>query len=224
MKNILKTSDFFDLSKSISGTCLSEYEYPWQIINDINKIIIKISKTLNPNVYEQKNDYVYIAKSARICPNIYIDGPCIIGENTQIRPGSFIRGNVIVGDNCVIGNSTELKNSLLFNSVQVPHYNYVGDSVIGYKAHLGAGAITSNVKQDKSPISIKLEENNSIATGLRKLGAIIGDFAEIGCNSVLNPGTLIGKHSRIYPLCSVRGFVKPYCIFKKYGDIIHIKD
>ena len=215
----LRTAELFDLSHTPARPWLEHTEYPWEILSEISTIIRTLGESLDPAGYDHPKEGIWIAKSAQIAPMAQIIAPAIIGENTEVRQGAFIRGNVLVGDGCTVGNSTELKNCILFDGVQVPHYNYVGDSVLGYKSHLGAGAITSNVKSDKTPVVIKPAVGYEgdfapIPTGLRKLGAMLGDHVEVGCNSVLNPGTVIGAHSRIYPLSSVRGAVPAHAIFK----------
>ena len=222
MKNLMKTTENYDLSHTLAKDLLIKYEYPWEALPFIKDFIIEISKTLNKDIYEEVEEQVFIAKSAKIYPNTYIAAPAIIGENTEVRPGAFIRGSALVGNNCVVGNSTELKNVILFDNVQVPHYNYVGDSILGYKSHMGAGALTSNVKQDKSLVTVNCE-GERIETKLKKFGACLGDEVEIGCNSVLNPGTVVGKNSRVYPLSMVRGFIKQNSIYKKAGEIAEIK-
>lgn len=204
--------------KSLAFPFLVKYEYPWQALSDIGNIIDELIKGLDSDKYTCKGEDIWVANDVKIAPTATINGPCIISEGTEIRPGAFIRGNVIVGKNAVIGNSTELKNCILFDSVQVPHFNYVGDSILGYKSHMGAGAITSNVKSDKSLVSVKIGEEK-IETNRKKFGALLGDFVEIGCNSVLNPGTIVGENSSIYPLSSVRGFVPQNSIYKS-GNII----
>ena len=188
----------------------------------IGDFIKELGKTLPKDVYEEVEENVWIAKSAKIYPNNYIAGPCIIGENTEVRPGAFIRGNAIVGKGSVVGNSTELKNVIIFNSVQVPHYNYVGDSILGYKSHMGAGSITSNVKSDKTLVVVKdcYDTKEELATGRKKFGAMLGDHVEVGCNSVLNPGTVIGRNSNIYPLSRVRGVVPANSIFKDKDNVV----
>ncbi len=222
MNNSLFTKDFFNFSHSLAGEMLQKYTHPWEALKDISSIIMELSETLDPNIYEKRGENIWVAKSATIYPNIYIAGPCIIGEHTEVRPGAFIRGNALVGNNCVVGNSTELKNVILFDNVQVPHFNYVGDSIFGYKSHTGAGAITSNVKQDKSLVTVNTAEGKT-ETHLKKFGAILGDHVEIGCNTVMNPGTVIGKNSRVYPLTMVRGFVPANHICKNSGEIKEIK-
>ncbi|MFA9464001.1 MAG: UDP-N-acetylglucosamine pyrophosphorylase [Velocimicrobium sp.] len=217
---LLKIKNLFkDLSQTLAKELLEKVDYPWEALSQIGSFIMQIGEELPMEEYEKRGDDVWIAKSAKIYPNTYIQGPTIIGKETEVRPGAFIRGNVIVGDGAVIGNSTELKNVILFNKVQVPHYNYVGDSILGYRAHMGAGAITSNVKSDKTLVLVKSGEKK-LETGLKKMGAILGDNVEVGCGSVLNPGTIIGANSIIYPLSSVRGFVLPGSIYKKQSEIV----
>lgn len=210
---MLRTSALYDLTHTAARPLLEKAEYPWQVLPDIGEFILALGKSLPSGDYEQREEGVWIHRSAKIYPNHFITGPCIIGPETEVRPGAFIRGKALVGVSCVVGNSTELKNVILFDNVQVPHYNYVGDSVLGFKSHMGAGAVTSNVKQDKSPVTV-LAEGTRIKTGLKKFGAMLGDFVEVGCNSVLNPGTVVGKESRIYPLSRVRGLVPPRMIYK----------
>lgn len=218
---MLVISDLFDLSRTAAAAYLGKFEYPWQALGGIGKMIVEIGKSLDTREYFSPRSDVYIHKSAYVAPSAYINGPCIIGENSEIRHCAFIRGNVLMGKNCVVGNSTEVKNSILFDGVQVPHYNYVGDSILGYKAHLGAGAITSNVKSDKTDIKVRIN-GNTVDTGLKKFGALVGDYAEVGCGSVLNPGTVIMRNTNIYPLISVRGFVPPDSIVKS-GTVIVAK-
>ncbi|MBQ4264256.1 MAG: UDP-N-acetylglucosamine pyrophosphorylase [Clostridia bacterium] len=208
----IKVKDLYDLSHTRASQMLSACEYPWEALGKIRETVMAIGGMLDPGKYEQTSENVWIARSASIAPTASITGPCIIGENTEVRPGAFLRGSILVGDNCVVGNSTELKNCILFDGVQVPHYNYVGDSILGYLAHMGAGAITSNVKGDKKPVVVHGEENYE--TGCKKFGAMLGDYAEIGCNSVLNPGTVVGRDSQVYPLSSVRGVVPAHSIVK----------
>lgn len=211
-------SDLFDLSHTEAKSYLEGFEYPWEALGGIGEMIVKIAKSLDKKRYYSLMDGVYIHKNAVVAPSAYIGAPCIIGENSEVRHCAFIRGNVLIGKNCVIGNSTEVKNSILFDGVQIPHYNYVGDSILGYKAHLGAGAITSNVKSDKTGIKIKVMDK-TVETGRKKIGALVGDFVEVGCGSVLNPGTIIMRNSNIYPLTSVRGFVPANSIVKAAGVI-----
>lgn len=216
---MLKTTDLFDFTHTIAKDYLSNYEYPWQALEGIKNYIIKKIETLDISEYNELSKGVWAHKSASISPTAYLGSPCIIGANTEIRHCAFIRGSALIGNSCVIGNSVELKNVILFDGVQTPHYNYVGDSILGYKAHMGAGSITSNVKSDKSLVTINTE-NKKTETGLRKCGAFLGDYVEIGCNSVLNPGSVIGRNSNIYPLSSVRGIVESNCIFKTNGIIL----
>lgn len=212
----------YSLEHSMAMPLLQEFEYPWEALPEIGSFIMKLGESLPPDEYEKHGENVWISKTAKIFPNNYIAGPTIIGHNAEVRPGAFIRGNALVGENCVVGNSTELKNVILFDNVQVPHYNYVGDSILGFKSHMGAGAITSNVKQDKSPVTISAG-GEKIDTGLKKFGAMLGDNVEVGCNSVLNPGTVIGKEARVYPLSMVRGVVPGKTIHKNDGTIVEIK-
>ncbi|MGP1611502.1 MAG: acyltransferase [Catonella sp.] len=217
MENI-KITELYDLTKTMAVDYLSEFTYPFEALKGISELIIRLGEKLDSEIYEKRGENIWIAKSAKVAPTAFIGSPCIIGENTEVRHGAFIRGSALVGNDCVVGNSVELKNVIIFDSVQVPHYNYVGDSILGFHAHMGAGSITSNVKADKLEVVIKAE-GESLATGLKKVGAFLGDYAEIGCNSVLNPGTVIGKNSNVYPLSMVRGVVKENSIYKKQGDI-----
>ena len=212
----------YDLSHTKAKELLENTEYPWEALPKIGNFVKKLGESLPSSKYRKVSENVWVSKTAKIYPNTYIDGPAIIGHNTEVRPGAFIRGNVLVGENCVVGNSTELKNVILFDNVQVPHFNYVGDSIFGYKAHTGAGAITSNVKQDKTPVTVNVK-GEKIPTGLRKFGAMLGDRVEVGCNAVMNPGTVVGRNSRIYPLSMVRGFVPENSIYKKLGEVTEIK-
>lgn len=209
----------YDLTKTIASKLFEEVLYPWEVLSKISDFIIEIGKTLSLEEYEKIGSNVWIAKSAKITPTAYIHGPAIICKEAEIRHNAFIRGNAIVGKGAVVGNSTELKNVILFDKVQAPHYNYVGDSILGYKAHMGAGAITSNVKSDKTLVSISYK-NEKIPTKLKKMGAMLGDNVEVGCNSVLNPGTIIGKNSNVYPLSMVRGYVEANSIYKKQGEVV----
>lgn len=215
----IKIKDLYTLEESIAGEYLKEYEYPWEALAHIKDIILEIGKTLPEDKFEKRGDDVWVAKSAKVFPSAYIGGPAIIGEEAEIRHCAFIRGSAIVGNGAVVGNSTELKNVILFNKVQVPHYNYVGDAILGFKAHMGAGSITSNVKSDKKLVVVHNEGEN-IETGLKKFGAMLGDNVEVGCNSVLNPGTVIGKFSNVYPTSCVRGVIPENSIFKKSGEIV----
>ena len=217
-----KIQNLYNLEETIAKSLLEELTYPWEALPKINEFIIEQGNKLNPDIYEQRGENIWIAKSANVFPTAYIKGPVIIGENAEIRHCAFIRGNAIIGNDAVVGNSTELKNVILFNNVQVPHYNYVGDSILGYKAHMGAGAITSNVKSDKKLIIVK-NGTKKIETGLKKFGAMIGDNVEVGCGSVLNPGSVIGKNTNIYPLSSVRGVVPANSIYKSKNEIVEKK-
>lgn len=211
--------EMFDLKETIAAEIFEGKTYPWEILPLIKDFILKLGETLPETEYEKAGENIWIARDAKVAPTASITGPCIIGKGAEVRQCAFIRGNAIVGEGAVVGNSTELKNVILFNKVQVPHYNYVGDSVLGYKAHMGAGSITSNVKADKKLVVVK-SNDEQIETGLKKFGAMLGDGAEIGCNSVLNPGTVIGRNSNVYPLSSVRGVVPANCIFKAPGVIV----
>ena len=216
----LNYSNFLDLSQSISKEIFKSCEFPWEAIPLIKEFIISLGKSLPKESFEEIKENVWVSKNnVKIYPSAHIDGPAIIDENAEIRHCAFIRGSVIIGKNCVVGNSTELKNVILFNNVQVPHFNYVGDSILGYKSHLGAGAITSNVKSDRSLVTIKYGDTK-IDTGLKKFGAIIGDYVEIGCNAVLNPGTIIGRNSSVYPTTMVRGIIEENTILKNTGEKI----
>ncbi len=216
---MLKIKDLFDLTHTEASDYLLQYEYPWQAIDGIKDFIISMIGSLDKQEYIETNENIMIHKTAVIAPSAFIGAPCIIGEGCEIRHGAFIRGSAFIGKNCVVGNSTELKNVILFDGVQIPHYNYVGDSILGYKAHMGAGAITSNVKSDYSKVVVR-DGSECIDTGRKKCGAMIGDYAEIGCNTVLNPGTVIGRHTNVYPLSIVRGTVPENSIMKTGGIII----
>lgn len=219
MSEKLKITSLYDLSQTIAGELFEGAEYPWQVLPLIGDFIKKLGASLDKSEYDEVAENVWIAKSAKVAPTAYINGPCIIGKDAEIRHCAFIRGNAIVGDGAVVGNSTELKNVVLFNKVQVPHYNYVGDSVLGYKSHMGAGSITSNVKSDKALVKVRCD-GEVIDTGLKKFGAMLGDNVEVGCGSVLNPGTVVGRESNIYPLSSVRGYVEAGSIYKKQGEVV----
>ena len=214
----IKIKNLFDLTKTLAGDYLSGFTYPWEALTGIEEMIVALGATLSPEEYEKRGENIWIARDAEIAPNACINGPVIIGKGAVVRHCAFIRGNALVGAGAVVGNSTELKNVILFDKVQVPHYNYVGDSILGYQSHMGAGAITSNVKADKSLVVIHTEEKE-IETGLKKMGAILGDHVEIGCGSVLNPGVIIGRDTNVYPRSMVRGVVGPGSIYKKAGDI-----
>lgn len=215
----LKNNKLFNMDETIAAEIFEGTTYPWEVLPKIGAFIKALGETLSSEEYEKRGEDIWIAKSAKVFDSAYIAGPCIIGKNTEVRQCAFIRGNALVGENCVIGNSTELKNVLLFNNVQVPHYNYVGDSILGYKSHMGAGSITSNVKSDKTPVTVAYE-GERVETGLKKMGAILGNYVEVGCNSVLNPGTIIGSNSNVYPLSSVRGYVPGGSIFKDARRIV----
>lgn len=212
--------NLYDLNETKAGDYLRGFDYPWEALAGIADFIKKLGPTLDPEIYEQKGEDIWIARSAKVWPTVSITGPCIIGENTEVRQCAFIRGKALVGDSCVVGNSTELKNVILFNHVQVPHYNYVGDSILGFYSHMGAGSITSNVKSDKKLVVVKSASGEKIETGLKKFGAMLGDHVEVGCNSVLNPGTVIGRSTNIYPTSCVRGVIPADSIFKSQDKII----
>lgn len=220
---MFEISEYLDLSHTIAAPLFEGKQYPWEVLPEISEFIKKIGPTLDPEVYEKKGEDIWIAKSATVFDTAYIKGPCIIGPETEVRQCAFIRGSAIVGTHCVVGNSTELKNVILFDNVQVPHYNYVGDSILGFKSHLGAGAITSNVKSDKTLVCVK-NGDEVIETGLKKFAAIVGDNVEVGCQSVLNPGTVIGRGSRVYPLSRVRGVIPEKHIFKDAEHIVPIEE
>ncbi|MCR5736806.1 MAG: UDP-N-acetylglucosamine pyrophosphorylase [Eubacterium sp.] len=219
---IYKISDLYDLSETIAAELFDGKTYPWEVLADIGDFILKLGPTLPAEEFEHPAEDIWIHKSVSVAKTATLTGPLIIDADTEVRPGAFVRGKAIVGKNCVVGNSTELKNVVLFNTVQVPHYNYVGDSILGTHSHMGAGSITSNVKSDKTLVVVK-DEEEQIETGLKKFGAMIGDYVEVGCNSVLNPGTVIGRNTNIYPLSSVRGVIPTNSIFKGRNDIIDKK-
>ena len=219
MKDKGRVKNLYNLEETIAKKLLEQVEYPWEALPKIEEFIIELGNKLDSNIYEKRGENIWIAKSAKVAPTAYINGPAIIGENAEVRHCACIRGKAIVGEGAVVGNSTELKNVILFNNVQVPHYNYVGDSILGYKSHMGAGSITSNVKSDKKLVVVK-NKDEKIETGLKKFGAMLGDCVEVGCGSVLNPGTVIGKNTNIYPLSSVRGVIKEKSIYKKQGEIV----
>ena len=215
---MLQTKDLFDFSHSIAGPYLMGFSYPWQALAGIKQLILDLGKQLGSD-YTEISPTVWVHKTATIAPTAYLGAPCIIGAGTEVRHCAFIRGSALVGENCVVGNSVELKNVILFDNVQVPHYNYVGDSILGYKSHMGAGSITSNVKSDKTLVVVK-NEGEEIETKRKKFGAILGDFVEVGCNSVLNPGTVIGPHSNVYPVSCVRGVIPANSIVKTGGIVV----
>ena len=211
--------DLYDLNETIAADLFEGLTYPWEALPKIGAFILQLGETLDPEEYERRGEDVWVARSAKVAPTAYIHGPAIIGKDAEVRHCAFIRGNALVGEGAVVGNSTELKNVVLFNKVQVPHYNYVGDSILGYKAHMGAGSITSNVKSDKKLVKVHTPEGD-IETGIKKFGAMVGDKVEVGCGSILNPGTVVGRESNIYPLSSVRGVVPEKSIYKRQGEVV----
>lgn len=215
----MTVAKMYNLNETIAKDIFEGVTYPWEVLPKISDFIVKLGEILPADEYDKVGENVWIAKSAKVFESAYIHGPAIIGKDAEVRHCAFIRGNAIVGEGAVVGNSTELKNVILFNKVQVPHYNYVGDSVLGYKAHMGAGSITSNVKSDKKLVVVKSPEGQ-IETGIKKFGAMLGDEVEVGCGTVLNPGSVVGSHSNIYPLSSVRGFVPANSIYKKQGEVV----
>lgn len=217
--NKITIKDLYDLNETIAAELFEGLTWPWEALPKIGDFIKKIGETLSSEEYEKAGEDVWIARSAKVFPSACIHGPAIIGKEAEVRHCAFIRGNAIVGEGAVVGNSTELKNVVLFNKVQVPHYNYVGDSILGYRAHMGAGSITSNVKSDKKNVCVHTPEGD-IETGIKKFGAMVGDGVEVGCGSILNPGTVVGRESNIYPLSSVRGIVPEHSIYKKQGEIV----
>lgn len=214
-----KISKMYNLEETIAKDLFEGLTYPWEALPKISEFIVKLGESLDSEVYEKRGENIWVAKSAKVAPTAFLNGPLIIDEEAEIRHCAFVRGNAIVGKGCVVGNSTELKNVVLFNSVQVPHYNYVGDSILGYKSHMGAGSITSNVKSDKTLVVVK-DGKEEIKTGLKKFGAMLGDYVEVGCNSVLNPGSVIGSHTNIYPLSMVRGVVPERSIYKNKNEVV----
>ena len=223
--NNAKIANLYSLDQTIAKDLFEGKQYPWEVLPLISEFIIKLGNTLDLDKFENRGENIWVAKSATVAPSAYLNGPLIIDEGAEIRHCAFIRGNAIVGKNSVIGNSTELKNVVIFNNVQVPHYNYVGDSILGYKSHMGAGSITSNVKSDKTLVVVKdsYDTKEEIETGLKKFGAMLGDHVEVGCNSVLNPGTIIGKNTNIYPLSCVRGVIPENSIYKNKNEIVKKK-
>ena len=215
---MINTADLYDFSHSIAGSWLAGFSYPWQALGQIKSKILELGSQLDDS-YVETAPQVWVHKTAKIAPTAFLGAPCIIGPETEVRHCAFIRGSALVGANCVVGNSVELKNVILFDNVQVPHFNYVGDSILGYKSHMGAGSVTSNVKSDKTLVVVK-NGAEQMPTGLKKFGAMLGDCVEVGCNSVLNPGTVIGHHTNVYPLSAVRGFIPAESIFKKQDDIV----
>lgn len=215
----LTVQELYNLNETIAKELFEGVTYPWEVLPRISSFILKLGESLSEEEYEKREENIWIAKSAKVAPSAFINGPAIIGQDAEVRHCAFIRGNAIIGEGAVVGNSTELKNVILFNKVQVPHYNYVGDSILGYKSHMGAGSITSNVKSDKKLVVVKTP-NGNIETGMKKFGAMIGDEVEVGCGSILNPGTVVGSCTNIYPLSSVRGFVPAGSIYKKQGEVV----
>lgn len=218
MMDTCRIKNLYNLDETIAKDLFEGAEYPWEALPKIGDFIMELGNTLSEEEYEKRGEDIWVAKSAKVAESAYIHGPAIIGKEAEVRHCAFIRGNALVGEGAVVGNSTELKNVVLFNKVQVPHYNYVGDSILGYKAHMGAGSITSNVKSDKKPVIVKAGTER-LETGLKKFGAMIGDEVEVGCGSILNPGTVVGPRSSIYPLSSVREVVPADSIYKKRGEV-----
>ena len=216
----LTTMALLDLSHTLAGDYLAQFQYPWEALDGIKDLILQLGPSLDPAEYEERSPGVWVHKTASVAPTAFLGAPCVIGPGTEVRHCAFLRGSALVGAGCVVGNSVELKNVILFDGVQTPHYNYVGDSILGFKSHMGAGSITSNVKSDKTLVVVRTGEER-LETGRKKFGAILGDHVEVGCNSVLNPGTIIGRASRVYPLSSVRGAVPPDSIFKGPGTVVH---
>ena len=219
MKKELTVGELYNLEETIATKIFEDVVYPWEVLAKISDFILELGAALDETEYEKRGENVWVAKSAKVAPTAYIHGPAIIGKEAEIRHCAFIRGNAIVGEGAVVGNSTELKNVILFNKVQVPHYNYVGDSILGFKSHMGAGSITSNVKSDKTLVAVKTADGQ-IETGRKKFGAMIGDYVEVGCGSILNPGSVIGRNTNIYPLSSVRGYIPAGSIYKRQGEIV----
>lgn len=217
-KDKMLAVNLYDYSKTIAKPLLESVEFPWEALPKFKDFILEIGKTLDPEIYEKRGEDIWVAKSAKIFPSAYLGGPLIICEDAEVRHCAFIRGSAIVGRGAVVGNSTELKNSILFDGVQVPHYNYIGDSILGYKSHTGAGTITSNLKSDKSLVTVMCD-GEKVETNVKKFGAMLGDFVEVGCNSVLNPGSVIGRNTNIYPLSFVRGYVAENSIYKRLGEV-----
>ena len=217
-KDNMLAVNLYDYSKTIAKPLLESVEFPWEALPKIKDFILEIGKTLDPEIYEKRGEDIWIAKSAKIFPSAYLGGPLIICEDAEVRHCAFIRGSAIVGKGAVVGNSTELKNSILFDGVQVPHYNYIGDSILGYKSHTGAGTITSNLKSDKSLVTVMCD-GEKVETNVKKFGAMLGDFVEVGCNSVLNPGSVVGRNTNVYPLSFVRGYVPENSIYKRLGEV-----
>ncbi len=220
---MFKIQDLFDLDHTLAGEYLRQFTYPWEALGGIRDMILSLGSTLDPEEYDQVSENVWVHKTAKVFPSAWLGAPCIIGARTEVRHGAFIRGSALVGEDCVVGNSVELKNVILFDHVQTPHYNYVGDSILGYFSHMGAGSITSNVRSDKKLVTVHAPEGD-IPAGIKKFGAMLGDYVECGCNSVCNPGTVIGRHSNVYPTSCVRGVVPAYSIYKNNGEIVRKVD
>ena len=216
---MLKIKELYDLEHTLAGEYLAQFTYPWEALKGIKQLILDLGAKLDRDEYEEVSENVWVHKTAKVFPSAYLGAPCIIGPNTEVRHGAFIRGSALVGADCVVGNSVELKNVILFDHVQTPHYNYVGDSILGYYSHMGAGSITSNVRADKKLVIVHAPSGD-IATGIKKFGAMLGDHVEVGCNAVLNPGTVIGCNSNIYPTSCVRGVVPENSIYKNNGSIV----
>ncbi len=219
---MFKIEEMYDLDHTAAKDYLKGFEYPWEALGGIKDLILRIGETLDPEEYEEVSEHVWIHKTAKVFPSAYIGGPCIIGARTEVRHCAFIRGSALVGEDCVVGNSVELKNVILFDHVEVPHFNYVGDSILGYYAHMGAGAVTSNVKSDRHPVTVH-DGDRHIETGLKKFGAMLGDHVEVGCNSVLNPGSVLGRYSRVYPTSCVRGVVEEGTIWHDDGRTTKVR-
>lgn len=215
----MKIKNLYNLEETIAAALFQDAQYPWEVLGKIKDFIVELGNSLPEERFEKRGENIWVAKSARVAPTACLNGPCIVDEDAEIRHCAFVRGSAIIGKGAVVGNSTELKNVILFNKVQVPHYNYVGDSILGFKAHMGAGSITSNVKSDKTLVVVKSKEEE-IETGLKKFGAMLGDHVEVGCNSVLCPGTVIGRNTNVYPLSRVRGFVQSGSIYKNQGEVV----
>lgn len=218
----MTVKEMYTLEETIAKDLFEGVTYPWEVLPKISSFILELGASLPEEEYEKRGENVWVARSAKVAPTAFIGGPAIIGKDAEVRHCAFIRGNAIVGEGAVVGNSTELKNVVLFNKVQVPHYNYVGDSILGYKSHMGAGSITSNVKSDKKLVVVKTPEGN-IETGMKKFGAMLGDYVEVGCGTILNPGSVVGSHTNIYPLSSVRGFVPGGSIYKCAGEVVEMR-
>ena len=218
----MTVKEMYTLEETIAKDLFEGVTYPWEVLPKISSFILELGASLPEGEYEKRGENVWVARSAKVAPTAFIGGPAIIGKDAEVRHCAFIRGNAIVGEGAVVGNSTELKNVVLFNKVQVPHYNYVGDSILGYKSHMGAGSITSNVKSDKKLVVVKTPEGN-IETGMKKFGAMLGDHVEVGCGTILNAGSVVGPHTNIYPLSSVRGFVPGGSIYKCAGEVVEMR-